>query len=387
MALPYWRLSGFYFFYFAVLGALIPYWGLYLKSLGYSSQEIGMIGALIMGTKIVGPNFWGWVADRTGERLRYIRLGAFLSCVFFAGLFIRQDFLWVALVVTCYTFFWNAIQAQFEVLTLGHLGRDYERYSRIRLWGSVGFIVAVVGLGWVFDWLPIDTLPIFLLTFLLLIWGSSLTVGERAHTVRESGHAEAAGSFARQLLSRPVLCFYGLIFLLQLSHGPYYTFYSLYLVEQYGYTRTATGLLWGLGVLAEVGIFMVMHRLLMRFSVRQLLLASLVLTAARWLMIGFWAHSLSLLILAQLLHAFSFAVAHAAGVEWVRRQFGGRHHGQGQALYSAMSFGAGGSAGALISGMLWDVGATLTFVIAAGAALAGFLLAWWGLRNPVRSDS
>ncbi|NNF97645.1 MAG: MFS transporter, partial [Halobacteria archaeon] len=61
--MPYWRLSGFYFFYFASLGALLPYWGLYLKSQGYDITAIGDLMAIIMATKIISPNIWGWIAD------------------------------------------------------------------------------------------------------------------------------------------------------------------------------------------------------------------------------------------------------------------------------------------------------------------------------------
>jgi PPP family 3-phenylpropionic acid transporter len=373
--LPYRRLSSFYFFYFAVIGALIPYWGLYLKSLGYSAQDIGVIGAIIMGTKIVAPNFWGWLADHSGRRLGVIRLGSFLACVCFLGIFIRKDFAWLALVVACYTFFWNAVQAQFEVVTLGHLRQRYHHYSRIRVWGSIGFIVSVVGLGWVFDWLPIGYLPAFILTFLSMIWLSTLTVTERC-----TPHSSEATEGLRQIVGRrSVLCFFLVCFLLQVSHGPYYTFYSLHLVENYGYSASATGLLWGLGVLAEVVIFVFMHRLLVRFDVRTLMLCALLLTALRWLMIALFAQSLTLLLMAQLLHAFSFGVAHAAAIEWVRSHFGGNHHGQGQALYSALSFGAGGSLGALLSGMLWDQSALLTFLLAALVALLAFTVCWWGV--------
>ncbi len=375
--LPYWRLSGFYLFYFAVLGALIPYWGLYLKSLGYSAQEIGAMGAVIMGTKIVAPNLWGWLADRRGRRLGIIRLGSGLACVCFLGVFVAQQFAWLLLVVACYTFFWNAVLAQFEVVTLGHLGEGYGRYSHIRVWGSVGFILTVIGLGRVFDVVDIAHLPVFISAFLLLIWLSTLSVGER---LRDEPLPHPGG-LRQLLLQRPVWCFFLACFLLQLSHGPYYTFYSLHLVENHGYSRSATGLLWALGVLAEVLVFLVMHRFLHRFGLRRLLLWALLVTALRWWLIGTFAGQLSALLFAQLLHAGSFAVAHAVCIEWIRRHFAGAHQGQGQALYSALSFGAGGALGALLSGLLWDWHAGLTFTLAGAAALLAFVVVWWGVSE------
>jgi PPP family 3-phenylpropionic acid transporter len=138
--------------------------------------------------------------------------------------------------------------------------------------------------------------------------------------------------------------------------------------------------MWSLGVIAEIGVFAASHRLLARFSLRNILLASLLLAALRWLMIGFGAGNVALLVVAQCLHAGSFGSFHAAGIEYLRRHFGPLHQGQGQALYAALSFGAGGAFGALVSGLLWDLGAPLGFLVAALAALLG----WWIVRCAVR---
>ena len=353
----------------------MPYWGLYLKSLGYSSQDVGVIGAIILATRIVAPNFWGWLADQSQQRLRIIRVGGFAAIVSFAAIFLSQKYTWLVLVVSCYTFFWHAVLPQFEVVTLAYLGRNYQRYGQVRLWGSVGFIVAVVVLGWIFDVLSITYLPVFILSFLILIWLSSLSLKSPA---MESHHS--TNNHFWQILRIPtVLCFLLVSFLLQLSHGPYYTFYSLYLIDNYGYSSSATGLLWALGVVAEVVIFMLMPRLMRSVSLRALFLWCLSLTTLRWLMIAYLAEYLSLLIIAQLLHAASFGIAHAVSIEMVRTYFGGKHQSQGQALYSSLSFGAGGAVGALMGGLLWDYSASLTFLLCAVAAIVGLLVAWWGI--------
>jgi MFS transporter, PPP family, 3-phenylpropionic acid transporter len=374
-AIPYWRLSGFYFFYFAVVGSLVPYWGVYLKSLGFSSQDVGIITAIILGTRIIAPNFWGWLADHTQQRLRIIRLGSLAASIIFAGILLDQRYWWLVLVVSCYTFFWHAVLPQFEVITLGYLGNNYHRYSQIRLWGSLGFIAAVAGLGVIFDVLAIRFLPLFILTFLILIWLSSLSLKDLSS--KKAEHTQ--GGFLFLVLQPSIICFLVASFLLQLSHGPYYTFYTLYLVENYGYSSTAAGLLWALGVLAEVGIFLVMHRLLPVFSLRQLLLFSLLMTTCRWLLIGFGAESLTILLVAQLLHACSFGIAHAVSIELVRKHFQGVHQGQAQAMYSSLSFGAGGAAGALLGGLLWDYSALVTFGLAAAAVFVAFVLCYFWL--------
>ena len=95
----YWRLSGFYLFYFASLGALVPFWSLYLKSLDFSMTQIGQLIAILMATKIVAPNLWGWIADHTGHRMQIVRIASLLATVAFAGVFLGSSFWWLALVL------------------------------------------------------------------------------------------------------------------------------------------------------------------------------------------------------------------------------------------------------------------------------------------------
>lgn len=368
----YWRLSSFYFFFFATLGALLPYWGWYLQSLGYSSLQIGQMMAVIMATKIVSPNVWGWIADHTGRRMAVVRIGTLLAVFTFAGVFLAPGFGWLLLVMLAYSFFWNAALPQFEANTFNHLGRDAHRYSSIRLWGSVGFIVTVAGLGMLFDVTGPGLLPHAMLLLLAGIWLSSLSVPEQpgGHPVREH---EPLG----RVLARPAVV--GLLlacFLMQASHGPYYTFFTIYMGEQ-GYSGTVTGQLWALGVIAEVGVFLVMHRLVPRFGLHRLLMASLALASLRWVMIGLFPGSLPLLVLAQTLHAASFGVYHAAAIQLIHNHFTGPNQGRGQALYSSLSFGAGGAVGGLYSGMAWDgLGSTATFLTAAAASTLALVIAW-----------
>jgi MFS transporter, PPP family, 3-phenylpropionic acid transporter len=372
---PYWRLSSFYFFYFCVVGALIPFWPVYLNSLGYSSADVGIITSIILATRIIAPNFWGYLADKTQARLSIIRLGSFLAVLFFALILIRQDYVWLLISIICYTFFWHAVLPQFEVITLAYLDKQHQKYGQIRLWGSIGFIVAVMGLGLLFDFVSITHLPLCILIFLLLIWLSSFGLTNKIYP-----HSSEKPSGFFELVTHPfMLCFLAASFLLQFSHGPYYTFYTLYLVKTQQYSSSLAGILWSLGVIAEIIIFMLVPRLFRHFSLTGLMLWSLFLTAIRWLMIGFWADNLMILILAQAFHAFSFGTAHAVAIDWVRQHFQG-HQGQGQALYSSLSFGAGGAAGALAGGLVWDLSAQYAFLMAATAAGIAWLIGLWGFR-------
>lgn len=377
--MPYWRLSNFYFFYFALLGAVAPFMPLYLEYLGFSPARIGELLALPMLMRCLAPNLWGWLGDRTGRRLLIVRWGALLTLAGFALIFIRQDYAWLALVMLLHAFFWHAILPQFEVLTFGHLKNQPERYSKIRLWGSVGFIVTVVLMGRVFDAYGLGGYPALVCLIMLGILLSSMLV-PAADGQEPRAHESSGQGLVTILKHRAVWVFYLGVMLMQVSHGPYYSFLSIYLGEL-GYSRMATGWLWSLGVLAEIVLFMLMPRILLRFSVRQVLLASFLLAAIRWLMLGHLADQIAWLLLIQLLHAATFGSFHTAAMQFVQQQFPVGRQGMGQALYVSLS-GVGAAIGALYAGYLWQpAGPAITFAVAsAAAALAGIAL-FFGLKG------
>ena len=266
-----------------------------------------------------------------------------------------------------HAFFWHAVLPQFEVITFAHLRQQPERYSQIRLWGSIGFILAVVILGRLFEWLDLDIYPAAVLVIMAGIVLCSLWVPGAQPS--NQGRNALVGGFIQQLRSPGVLAFYACVALMQMSHGPYYTFLTLHL-EDLGYSRGVIGLLWALGVVAEVLMFLAMRRILLTFSVRRVLMISFVLAALRWLMLGSFAEFLWVLLLAQLLHAATFGSFHACAMAFVQRSFGPGQQGQGQALYATVA-GIGGAIGALYAGYSWNtLGPTITFSMASVAALA-----------------
>ena len=376
--MPYWRLSSFYFWYFAFLGALYPYWSLYFQWLGLTAGDIGLLMGAMMASKVIAPNIWAWVADRSGRRLTVMRLGSLLALVLFCGLFVSEHFYGLLLVITGFSFFWNAVLPQQEAITLSFLAARPERYSLVRLWGSMGFIVTVVLAGALLKGENIAALPLLGALLLALIWLSSLTIPEARPIARRA----AANGFWRLLGRKPVVAFLVGGLLMQVGHGAYYSFFSIHL-QGLGYSEFAIGLIWALGVVAEVLVFLLMHSLLPRFGVKFLLLASLLLAAIRWLLIGHFADHLWWLLVAQSFHAFTFGTFHSAAIEGVRRTFSREHQSKGQALYSATSFGLGGAVGSIAAGQLWGLGAALTFDMAALVSVAGLLvIAFWYRIDP-----
>lgn len=370
--MPYWRLSGFYFFYFALLGALVPYWGLLLRERGFDAAAIGELMAILMATKVVAPNIWGWLGDHLGHRMRIVQLASLVSVLAFAMMFWAHSYWAIAAVMILYSFFWNASLPQFEVVTFTYLKERVARYARIRVWGSIGFIMTVIVLGALVEHHGAEVVLPVVLAIFIAIWLSSLLVADP----NPEPHPQDQQPL-KEILRRPaIIGFFVAVFLMQVSHGPYYAFYSIYL-KDHGYTESLIGQLWALGVLAEVGLFVVMHRLLQHFGARRVLIASLLLAALRWVLIGGFAANFALVLAAQLLHAATFGTFHAASIHLVHHYFRGRHQGRGQALYSSLSFGAGGAVGSLASGYAWQGwGAQMTFAVATLAAALGALAAW-----------
>ncbi|MBY5961774.1 MFS transporter [Marinobacter nauticus] len=376
----YWRLSNLYFWFFALLGGLLPYWSLYLEGQGYSYLQIATLMATIQLTKIVAPSVWGYIGDRTGQRVRLVRFGAIFGSLFFAGVFLEPGFYGLLLVMLVFTFFWNAILPLYEVITLRVLGKHRDKYGKVRLWGSVGFIGAVALIGGLLELVEIQYLPWLLLpVFAGIAVSAFLVPSERGERKQQSA---PVGSLKAIVTHPAVIAFFAMNFLLQVSHGAYYTFFSIHL-EQHGYGKLAIGLLWSLGVIAEIGLFLIMHRLSRRLSVRQVVLGALVLTMIRWGLIAELTSVLPVLIFAQLLHAASYGALHAVSVQYIQGFFGKHHHGQGQALYSGLTFGAGGALGAWLSGFLVDGFSTSAAFWGGAAAMAlAIIVTWRGLRPP-----
>lgn len=367
---PYWRLSGFYFFYFAFVGIMSPYWGLYLKSLGFASAQIAILISLSMIMRMFAPGLWGWLADRRGRRVDIVQLSALLALLTFLGVFIDSSFTWLFVVLALMSFFWSASLPLVEALTLSHLREASHHYGRVRLWGSVGFIVTVIGVGYWLDYYPTDTVPWFVLASL----AGLLLLSRHIPEAEVLPHPHDDSSIWRLVRQPHVLALLGACFLMSAAHGPYYTFYSIYLVD-HGYSKSHVGWLWAVGVLSEILVFLWSPLLFRRFSPARVLLATLLLATLRFLLIA-WGVALPLLVVfAQLLHAATFGAYHAAAVALVHRYFSGRHQAKGQALYSSVAFGAGGTLGGLASGYMWDgLGPGWTYTAAALSALSGALL-------------
>ena len=381
--LPYWRLSGFYFFYFAFVGAMTPFWGLYLKSLAFTALQIGVLMSLLQVMRIFAPNIWGHIADHTGKRTTIVQIAAVGSVLMFVGVFFGDSFWWLFAVMAALGFFWSASLPLVEAMTLSHLGERIDAYGRIRLWGSIGFMVMVVGLGYALDYLPITWLPWAVLLIMLGIVAFARAIPESIILPYHTDHIPVWEIVRKpEVASLLIACL-----LMAATHGPYYTFYSIYLVD-HGYDKSTVGWLWALGVLCEIGIFLIIPRLFARVTLRRLILISFAMAVVRFLIIAWGVESAWLIWGAQTLHAFTFGTYHAAAVGLIHQHFQGRHQARGQALYTSIAYGIGGALGGLASGISWDsLGSSWTFTLAAVSAALAWAVYWiWGGTKPVSAS-
>ena len=379
------RLGAAYFFLFIAVGAWAPFAGPWLASLGFDATAIGLLLGIGAATKLVAPTLWGWLADASGAHTRLVRWTTLATAFCALLLWLTPPRLApIAAVIAAMMFCWNAGNPQLEVITLRMLGLAGHRYGLVRLWGSLGFLLAVLACG---AWFEREGLTAFApilatalaATFLVSWWIPELPARE---------NPTGPDSFGGALRAPSVVPLFATLFLMQFGFGPYYGFFSLYLAEL-GFGTTAVGALWALGVVAEIVAFALLPGLLPRVAPLGLLQLSCALTALRWLVVALAADKMPLLVAAQLLHFASFAVYHAVAVQLVQQAFPGRYAGRGQALHSTIAYGAGGACGVMASGWCWDrFGPASPFLLGAAAATGAWVCAvWLGRRYPQRSET
>ena len=370
------NLSRFYFIYYFFVGAFVPYWGLYLQSEQFSAADIGILMSLFQISRIFAPNLWGWLADHTKQRVKWIKLTAFLGLLGFVAVFWAHSFAWLFFVMLSLSLFTSSTLPLSESLTLAHLATTNGHYSRIRMWGSLGFIFAAVILGFVIDAYGIKSLLWFLLGVQMTLFALTFKLPDA--TVAPHAHDQFS---IWQIIKQPtVIALLVGCSLMVTAHGVLYNFYSIYLA-QHGYTKAMIGLLWAVGVVCEIAVFMLMPKMMARFSLKTIMLISLVLAVIRFSLIGVAVESLWLLLIAQSLHAFTFGSFHAASVEVITQFFNGRHQAKGQAIYNSVAYGVGGTIGGLAGGYaLQYLGGENTFLLAAVFPLLGLVVIALGLK-------
>ena len=368
-ALPYRRLASFYFFHYAALGALVPYWSLYMIARGFSAVETGQVMAIILAGRVIAPTVWGWLADSRGDARLTLRLSALCALLPFMLVPFVTSFFSLAAAMAIFSLGLSGVIPQFEATTLNHLGAAPERYGLVRLWGSVGFILSVAGTGLALGIMPVTDLP-----WLVAVLLGCMLVGAWVTPVSSATAVSGEGALLSVIKRPEVLSLFLVCFLVQASFGPYYVFFSVFL-ENLGYESATIGFYWALAVAAEIVVFFFAGRLLKRVRLTSLFRVAVGLSILRWLLTAEFASMPAMLFVTQLTHMATFGLYHVVAVSLIHRHFTGSLQVRGQGLYSSLSFGAGGVVGSIASGYAWQhLGATMTYYLAAATAALAFLI-------------
>jgi PPP family 3-phenylpropionic acid transporter len=321
-------------------------------------------------TRIVAPYAWGAAADASGHRERLLRIAAGVALVASFGFFLPPSLgVVAAATVLLYLATAGVIPISETLLSMrvsvgGRL--DVGRYGRVRLWGSLGFIVAVAGSGLVLDAAGIDWFPFLCVAVLAVLVATTWRMPRQIEPVHA---AEAPGGALGVLRQPAVAWFFAGMFLTVLAHTALYAFFSLHL-DALGYPKRTIGLLGAAGVVAEVVWFAWQGRWLGALSLQAWLLVAALASALRFGLVAGWAGSIAVLLGAQLLHALTFAAQHSACTALLTRYFPGRLRARGQALYAVIGYGASGVLGGLGGGALGQAfGYASVFWAAAGVSL------------------
>ena len=367
-----------YFFYFAVLGIFLPYFNLYCYHLGFSGSQIGALSAVRSLVMVVSSIVWGLLADRFNLRRRiYIWCSAASALTWL--LFLTTTDFWLMLFFTViYVCFYAPIIAFLEAFTMDELKIQKESYGQVRAWGSVSFILVVILFGRAIDQYPIRLI-------LVLIFAGSLlqALGALRMPHFESADLSLGPKAGENLLNRHVGIFLLCGFIMLVSHGTYYGFFSIHL-ENLGYSRAFIGLTWAVASIAEIVVMINSELVFRRFTLERVLIFSFGVAIVRWLML-FTVHSPIMILLAQLLHAVTYGTFHMASILYMDRLTTEKTKTIGQVANNAVQYGLGLMTGFFLNGFLYEwTGSKTLFLMSAGIAAAGGVIFWGYTRTALR---
>ncbi len=360
--------SSQYFIYFGVMGIFLPYFNLYCYHIGFTGFQIGVLSALRSVTLVVFPLLWGLMADRFQTRRPIYILCNIVSTAVWA-LYLSTTEFWPMLAITVvFGIFYSPIISFLEAFTMDVLGTEKNRYGRIRVWGSVSFIIMVVAVGKATDLFSIDIIIGLILAGSLLQVLIATRVPPGAPENKQSSDA-VKQVFQKKRMAVFLVC----AFLMLVSHGAYYGFFSIHL-ETLGYHRTFIGIAWAVATTAEIFVMIGSQRIFRRFSLENVLVFSFGVAVLRWTLL-FFITAPYVILMSQVLHAVTYGTFHMASILYIDRLASDGSKTVGQALNNALTYGLGLMVGFFLNGLLYErFGSFTLFLVSAGVALTGGIL-------------
>jgi PPP family 3-phenylpropionic acid transporter len=358
----------------------LPYFNLYCHHLGFTGPQIGLLSGLRSATLVVFPFVWGALADRFRRRKTIYLLCNVLAGVTWAGYLATTEFGPMLAIAVIYGIFYAPLISFLEAYAMDLLGKGKKAYGRVRVWGSLSFILVVTAFGHLIERYGVE------LIVPLILAGSLLQTLAAAGLPKGAAAGPPAAETGPVRIDRPrALVFLLCGFLMLVSHGTYYGFFSIHL-ENLGLPPTYIGISWAVAVLAEITVMINSQRLFARTSFETVLLASFLIAAVRWLLLAVSA-SPAVILGSQVLHAFSYGTFHMASILYMDRLTPGPAKTLGQAANNAITYGLGLMVGFMVNGALFDRwGASTLFAVSAGIALAGGALFRWHRKSWANED-
>ena len=365
-----WVVGSQYFLYFGVMGIFLPYFNLYCYHLGFSGIKIGALSALRSVTMILFPLIWGAIADRF-----QIRKPIYILCnIISAGIWIfflyTGNFLAMFIITFFHGMFYAPIISFLEAFTIDVLGREKKSYGKIRAWGSINFILIVIITGKMVDLYPIEIILPLILAGAVLQAVISIKIPDIKTCVKGSLSPRPGPG---HIFNIRVMVFLFCAFLMLVSHGTYYGFFSIHL-KNLGYGNTFIGMAWALASTAEIIAMIKSDKIFRRFSMENILVFSFMVAALRWFTL-FVADSPAVILISQISHALTYGTFHMASILYIDSLVPDKDKTFGQAVNNAVTYGLGMMVGFLVSGCLYkSLGLFSLFLISGIIALIGGIL-------------
>lgn len=373
----------FYASFFAFVGLYSPFLGPYLKSIGHSLDVIALSLGMMQIMRMFGPLLWGWLADHTGRRVFLLRLSVAGALVMAGVTFINdQSVVHLVICLVLLNLCTSGMVPMSDVLAMEACAGQTGSYGKVRLFGSLGFIVAVLGFGFWAEHLGFSAFPLWaLLCLALTLWS---TLRFKQQPLVKTPHSDQAllvqpMGILDLMRGRDLQLFWIASFLMVLAHGVFYGYFSLYL-QEYDYSASVIGFLWTVGVLLEVLFFAFQTRIFERMGRLTWLVWSYLACVIRFGLVASFPELLWVLVLAQCGHALTFAAHHTATITWLRERLPQQVHGRAQALYATIAYGLGGTSGTVLGKWAWGAfspSAAFYLAAVAGAIALVFGILLW----------
>jgi PPP family 3-phenylpropionic acid transporter len=363
------RLALFYIASFAAAGIVMPFWPVWLRDRGMTAAEIGVLLSLPAWSKLVGNALSAQLADRIGD-VRAVLIGLSIASLLSYALFGLTHGFWPILAVTLLSgLATTSVNPMMDALTTSLGLRQGFQYGRVRLWGSLSFMLTGIIVGWFLVGRSSDWIWLLIVASLAALAGAAFMLpGDR-----RVGQGAVVSSTLSLLADRPLQWLLLAAALIQASHVVFYAFGTLHWLAA-GYREDVVGLLWAVAVVVEVLLFMAGGAVVERIGAERLLMISGIAGILRWSLTGL-STALPVLVFAQMLHALTFAAAHLATLQFLVRRVPPGLAATAQGLYGALAWGAAFGLAMPLAGVVYAADARMAFFAMAAMCAAGAVAA------------